>query len=135
MAAYVEQYGGYIADVPRLWFKRCDGKVFYFDELTQASIAPQINQTEINAGWSMFPVAYLPGQSTFELQATSGKFEADLFAMTNAVEFRENANYELFTTEVLPGIQRVTTTITIPAGQTTGSVHFSVDAGKGLYVG
>lgn len=99
MATYAKPFGGYIADVPRLWFKRCDGRVFYFDELTQASITPQINKTEINAGWSLFPVAFLPGQSTFEMSCTSGKFEADLFVMTNATRFEENAAYEMPATE------------------------------------
>jgi type 1 glutamine amidotransferase len=34
---YIPAYKGYIADVPRVWFKRCsDGRVFYFDEITQA---------------------------------------------------------------------------------------------------
>lgn len=101
MATYVKEFGGYVADVPRLWFKRCDGRVFYFDELTQASVSPQVNYTEINAGWSLYPVAYLPGQSTFEMQITSGKFEADLFVMTNATNFVDNATYKMPITEVL----------------------------------
>ena len=101
MATYIPEFQGYIADVPRMWFKRCDGRVFYFDELTQASVTPQVNYTEINAGWSLFPVAYLPGQSTFEMQVTSGKFEADLFVMTNATTFEANANYEVPKTEIL----------------------------------
>lgn len=33
MATYVPSFGGYIADVPRMIFKRCDGRKFYFDEL------------------------------------------------------------------------------------------------------
>ena len=57
--------------------------------------------TEINAGWSLYPVAYLPGQSTFEMSITSGKFEADLFVMTNATKFEENAAYQMPMTEVL----------------------------------
>ena len=101
MATYVKEFGGYIADVPRLWFKRCDGRVFYFDELTNATVSPQVNYTEINAGWSLYPVAYLPGQSTFEMQITSGKFEADLFVMTNATEFATEENYEMPMTEIL----------------------------------
>ena len=45
-------------------------------------------------------MAVLPGQSTFEMSCTSGKFEADLFLMTNAVEeFKENAAYEMPCTE------------------------------------
>jgi hypothetical protein len=101
MATYVERFAGYIADVPRLWFKRCDGRIFYFDELTAATVTPQINYTEVNAGWSLFPVAYLPGQSTFEMQITSGKFEADLFVMTNATKFRSNSSFKMMHTETL----------------------------------
>ena len=100
-ATYVKEFNGYVADVPRLWFKRCDGRVFYFDELTNATVSPQVNYTEINAGWSLYPVAYLPGQSTFEMSITSGKFEADLFVMTNATEFATNAAYAMPITEFL----------------------------------
>ena len=100
-ATYIPEFQGYIADVPRMWFKRCDGRVFYFDELTQASVTPQVNYTEVNAGWSLFPVAYLPGQSTFEMQVTSGKFEADLFVMTNATKFSANSSYTVPMTEFL----------------------------------
>ena len=53
MAVYAKEFGGYIADVPHMWFRRCDGRTFYFDELTQASVAPQTNFTEVNAGWSL----------------------------------------------------------------------------------
>lgn len=35
------------------------------------------------------------------MQVTSGKFEADLFVMTNATQFEANANYEVPCTEVL----------------------------------
>lgn len=101
MATYIPEFQGYIADVPRLWFKRCDNRIFYFDELTSASVTPDVQYTEINAGWSMFPVAYLPGASTFEMSITSGKFEADLFVMTNATKFETNANYRVPATEVL----------------------------------
>ena len=55
----------------------------------------------MNAGWSLYPVAYLPGQSTFEMSITSGKFEADLFVMTNATNFETNAAYQVPVTEVL----------------------------------
>lgn len=101
MATYVEQFAGYVGDVPRLWFKRCDGRIFYFDELTAATVTPNVQYTEINAGWSLFPVAYLPGASTFEMQITSGKFEADLFVMTNAKKFVANSSYKMMHTETL----------------------------------
>jgi hypothetical protein len=53
----------------------------------------------MNAGWSLFPVAVLPGSSTFTMNFTSGKFDADLFAMANKTEFKQNTNYELDTAE------------------------------------
>ena len=132
MATYIPEFQGYIADVPRLWFKRCDDRVFYFDELTQASVTPQVNYTEVNAGWSLFPVAYLPGQSTFEMQVTSGKFEADLFVMTNATKFSANANYEVPFTEVLEldgqnevelSFDPVAGSVSIPGQTTTGMME------------
>lgn len=104
MATYVDAYKGYIADVPEVWFKRCDGKIFHFDEVTQASVNPQTNFTEVNAGWSLYPVAYLPGQSTMEISMTSGQFNADLFAMANNRNFaqKEAGNeYTTFVTEHL----------------------------------
>ena len=52
-------------------------------------------------GWSLYPVAYLPGQSTFEMQVTSGKFDADMFVMTNATEFETKNNYQVPYTETV----------------------------------
>lgn len=57
-------------------------------------MTPTINTIDINAGWSLFPVAQLPGTSTFEMSCTSGKFEADLFLMTNKKnKFETNTEY------------------------------------------
>lgn len=128
MATYVKEFNGYIADVPRLWFKRCDGRMFYFDELTAASVTPQINYTEVNAGWSLFPVAYLPGQSTFEMSITSGKFEADLFVMTNATQFSENAAYRMPATEVLTPNGSYQVELAHPAVTGTVSIAGMVEA-------
>lgn len=94
MATYIEKFGGYIADVPKVVFKRCDGKKFLMDELTAATVTPTINTTEINAGWSLFPVAVLPGQSTFEMSFTSGKFEAEMFSMANKTEFEHRGGQD-----------------------------------------
>lgn len=101
MSQYLSNLKGYIADVPEVWFKRCDGHVFHFDELTQANVNPQTNYTEVNAGWSIYPVAYLPGQGTMELTMTSGQFDADLFAMANGRDFEDDAAYTMPVTETL----------------------------------
>lgn len=77
---------GYIADVPRVVFKRCDGQKFYMDELTAATVSANVETMDISAGWSLFPVAVLPGQSTFTMSFTSGKFDTAMFAMANAIK-------------------------------------------------
>lgn len=65
MSTYVKDFNGYIADVPKAYFTRCgDKRRFTFDKLTAATVTPNIQTTDINAGWSLFPVAQLPGQST-----------------------------------------------------------------------
>lgn len=46
---YEERFGGYITDVPRIIFKRCDEKVFYFDELTSCTVTPDVQYTDVNA--------------------------------------------------------------------------------------
>lgn len=86
MSTYVADFKGFIADVPIAYFKRCDNRRYVFDKLTAATVTPNIEMMDINAGWSIFPVASLPGGSTFEMQLTSGEFNAELFSMANAIE-------------------------------------------------
>lgn len=57
MATYIPAYKGYVTDVPELWFKRNDGRIFHFDQLTAFNASPNVNFTEVNAGWSLYPVA------------------------------------------------------------------------------
>ena len=99
MATYNNALKGNVADVPKVIFRRCDGHAFSFDELTAATVSANIETMDINAGWSLFPVAVLPGSSTFTMNFTCGKFDADLFAMANKTEYETNANYALPTGE------------------------------------
>jgi len=120
---YVKRFGGYIADVPKVYLKRCDNeKMFVLDEITQASVTPNVNTVEINAGWSLFPVAVLQGQSTFEMQITSGKFEADLFAFANNKD--QWVNDEAFEVPgtVFERVNKTDLTITLPHKAIEGSV-------------
>ena len=99
MATYNNALKGYVADVPKVIFKRCDGHAYAFDELTAATVSANIETLDINAGWSLFPVAVLPGSSTFTMNFTCGKFDADLFAMANKTEYENNNDYALPTSE------------------------------------
>lgn len=109
MATYNDTLKGYIADVPRVVFRRCDGAKYYFDELTSATVSADMTTTEITAGWSLYPVAVLPGASTFTLSFTSGKFDSSMFSMANAIKdvpeettdhaWRTNSSYIMSTGE------------------------------------
>ena len=89
MATYVPSLKGYITDVAEVWLKRKDNKVFHFDQLSRSSVTPNAQFTEVNAGWSLYPVAYLPGQSTMEFTLESAQFDADLFALASNTEFKD----------------------------------------------
>lgn len=138
MSTYIPAYKGYIADVPRVWFKRCDGRIFYFDEITQANATPQTNMTEIQAGWSLYPVCYLPGQSTMEISMTSGQFNAELFALANGRNFEESETYKTFYTEHLTP-DATSHAVTLKYTPTVGSVSIAgmeegSTAGEGVFV-
>lgn len=86
MATYSKALKGYIADVPKIVFKRCDKAKFYFDELSAATVSANIETMDINGGWSLFPLAVLPGNSTFTMSFTSAKFDTSIFSMANAIK-------------------------------------------------
>ena len=122
---YVKRFGGYIADVPKVYLKRCgDDKTFVLDEITQASVTPSVNTVEINAGWSLFPVAVLQGQSTFEMQITSGKFESELFEFSNNTKlgWQHDDAFEIPGT-AMEEVNATDNSITLPHKAVAGSVQ------------
>lgn len=55
--AYVPALRGYITDVPEIWLKRTDNRVFHFDQISSSNVSPDTQFTEVNGGWSLYPVA------------------------------------------------------------------------------
>ena len=47
MAKYVTALKGYIADVPKVVFRRCDGHAYAFTELTAATVSANIDTIDI----------------------------------------------------------------------------------------
>lgn len=47
---------GYVADVPKIVFRRCDGHAYAFNELTAATVSANIETIDINAGWSLMGI-------------------------------------------------------------------------------
>jgi len=111
-------------DVPKVYLKRCgDDKTFVLDEITQASVTPSVNTVEINAGWSLFPVAVLQGQSTFEMQITSGKFESELFSFANNKNVWENDEAFEVPGTMIEEVNATDNSITLPHEANAGSVQ------------
>ena len=112
---YIDSFKGYVTDVPELWFRRkSDGRVFHYDQLSSGNVSPQVNFNEVNGGWSLYPVAYLPGQSTMEMSFESVQFDADLFAMANQQDFKSDATYTVYKT------------LKLTAGGSTGAVTLTL---------
>ena len=95
---YIKEFSGYIADVPKVWFKRCDGKIFCLDKLTQCSGTINQNNIDITGGQSLFPLATIPGPSTLEYSCSSAAFDPELFALANTGAFVESTTFAHYVT-------------------------------------
>lgn len=97
--AYIKQINGYIVDVPKATFTRCDGKVFHFDKLNSCNFTPNMEPIDINGGWSMYPLASINAGSSAEVQLTSSEFRADLFEMAHATTAVAETAYDITVTK------------------------------------
>lgn len=68
-----------------MWFKRTDGKRFYYPHATATSVTPSQESTPINGGWGLAPLAYINGQQTLEMTFTSAEFTMEMFEAANGV--------------------------------------------------
>ena len=111
MPSYIKEIGGFVADVPKFYFERCDKRRFAYKNLTAATINIDQQTIDINGGWSLFQLARLPGQSTMTVNITSAEFKADMFVMTNAIKdgFTENATFAVPISEHLQPVNNKVT--------------------------
>lgn len=86
---YSEKYAGYIADVPNIHFIRCDGKVFYFDEVNSSSFNPTGNSLTVNGGQGSYPLAFIDTDNNLEVTFSSSQFTMEMFEMANAANMVE----------------------------------------------
>lgn len=108
MAVYVEKFGGYIADNPNIEFKRCDGKVFSYDEVNTASMSDSSESLTINGGQSNFPLAIIDTTRTLEFTFDSSEFTMEMFEMANATNAEDADDYTVLESkryEVLTGLK------------------------------
>lgn len=108
---YSEKYAGYIADVPNIHFIRCDGKVFYFDEVNSSSQTNTANSLTITGGQGNYPLAFIETDKNLDVTFASSQFTMEMFEMANNTNMTEGNTAVLDTAkyEVASGL-----TITIP---------------------
>ena len=86
---YLEKYDGYMADVPNIEFVRCDGEIFAYDKLSNASMTVGHNTITISGGQGAFPLAYIDTDSSLEFTFESAQFAMDIFEMANGAHIVE----------------------------------------------
>ena len=74
MAVYLPKYDGYIVDNPNIDFIRCDGKRFFFDQVSTASATNTSNQITISGGQGRVPLAYIDSDMLSEITFSSALF-------------------------------------------------------------
>lgn len=95
---FVEKLGGYIADVPKVDFTRCDGRNFHFDEVTSFNLSYNNETLTITGGWSGFPLAYIDTTKTLEASMGIANVPLEMFEMAYATN-AANGDYGIRETE------------------------------------
>lgn len=126
MAIYMEEYKGFLYDVPNIDFVRCDGQVYHYDNVSTASSNFTNESTPINGGWGRLPIGFIETGSGAEITFSSAEFGLEMFEMANAVKEAVVGDYgtvesDRFAVEVSDDTPAVTT-ITLPFEVKEGSV-------------
>lgn len=131
---YIKKIDGYIVDVPKAIFTRCDGRRFVYDNLASCNFSPTIDPLTINGGWSMYPRAIINAGATADITMTSAEFRADLFELAHAATMKEVTDYTIIEAkkfDVDTGL-----TITLPTGAlnpTISGMELSDTAAEGKF--
>ena len=83
MAIYIPKYNGYMIDVAKLIFIRCDSTPFYFSEASQTNFSDTMNNITINGGWGINPLAIIDTNRDTQFTFTSAQFTNEMFEMAN----------------------------------------------------
>jgi hypothetical protein len=84
MAIYVHKFGGYIADVANIDFKRCDGTVYSCNTATATNMSATANSLSITGGQGQYPIGFIDTDRGLECSFTNAMFDGDMFEIANA---------------------------------------------------
>ena len=120
MAIYVHKFGGFIADVANIDFKRCDGIVYSCNTATATNMTPTANSLSITGGQSQYPIGFIDTDRGLECSFTNAMFDGDMFEIANATVAEDGASstFETKKYEVIAGL-----IIELPCEVEEGSVY------------
>lgn len=120
MAVYVRKFGGFIADVANLDFKRCDGTVYSCNTATATNMSATANSISINGGQGQQPIGFIDTDRGLECSFTNAMFDGDMFEIANAgvAEDGEATTFETVKREVNSDLK-----ITLPAGVEANKIY------------
>jgi hypothetical protein len=97
MAVYLEEYKGFLYDVPVIDFIRCDKKVFHYEKVSTSDANFNQDTTPINGGWGKLPLGFIETGMTQEVTFASAEFGLDMFEMANAAKMTKGdyATFEM----------------------------------------
>ena len=109
MAIYIPKYNGYMIDVAKLIFIRCDDTPFYFSEASQTNFSDTMNNITINGGWNVNPLAIIDTTRDTQFTFTSAQFTNEMFEMANNTTSADGdyGAYEADFFEVVTGLKVV----------------------------
>lgn len=116
---YMEEYKGFLYDVPNMDFIRCDGKPYHYDKVSTSDATFSAETTPINGGQGKLPIGWIETGATQEVTLASAEFDLEMFEMANAAKMTtgdyNTVEADLFAVAAGPQI-------TLPFEVQTGSV-------------
>lgn len=83
---YMEEYKGFLYDVPNMDFIRCDGKPYHYDKVSTSDATFSADTTPINGGQGKLPIGWIETGATQEVTLGSAEFDLEMFEMANAAK-------------------------------------------------
>ena len=116
---WVEEYKGFLYDVPVVDFIRCDGTPYHYENVSTSDANFSSESTPINGGWGKLPIGFIETGSTQEITLTSAEFGLDMFEMANATKITKGdySTFEINLFTIEAGVKAV-----LPFEVQTGSV-------------
>ena len=119
---YMEEYKGFLYDVPKVDFIRCDHKHYHFDKVSTSDATFSSESTPITGGWGKLPIGFIETGATQEVTFASAEFGLDMFEMANAVKMTKG-DYSTFDTDVYTVANGLTVTLPFEAQEGTVKIH------------